>query len=142
MSTFTTHYNGNRQPIGLYTHPIHLAKSYPGLQVSQSTIDMINKFLDWAQEQQNGLQDFTPGPRAFVNPLYLVWIVSSEQLLAWTQNPTRVADLNDFAPLKCSTPQVDNKICNGMPDNEAGLLNHCAFPDFPFYTCVSGPLGR
>jgi hypothetical protein len=23
--TFTDHYNGNRQPIGLYTHPIHLS---------------------------------------------------------------------------------------------------------------------
>lgn len=67
----------------------------------------------------------------------LVWIVSSEQLLAWTQNPTRVTDLNNFAPLKCSTPQVDAKICNGIPQNEAGLLSHCAFSDFPFYTCVS-----
>lgn len=25
--TFTKHYNGNRQPIGLYTHPIHLSVS-------------------------------------------------------------------------------------------------------------------
>lgn len=25
QSTFTAHYNGNRQPFGLYTHPIHLA---------------------------------------------------------------------------------------------------------------------
>lgn len=25
QSTFTAHYNSNRQPIGLYTHPIHLA---------------------------------------------------------------------------------------------------------------------
>lgn len=25
--TFTAHYNGNRQPIGLYTHPIHLSVS-------------------------------------------------------------------------------------------------------------------
>jgi len=66
-----------------------------------------------------------------------VWIVSSEQLLAWTQNPTPVADLDGFDPLKCSTPQVDAKICNGMPGNEAGLLSHCAFSDFPFYTCVS-----
>ena len=81
-----------------------------------------------------------PSPRhigAPDEPLCLVWIVSSEQLLAWTQNPTRVADLNNFAPLKCSTPQVDAKICNGMPQNEAGLLSHCPFPDFPFYTCVS-----
>ena len=72
-----------------------------------------------------------------IDPKILVWIVSSEQLLAWTQNPTGLADLNDFTPLKCSTPYVDAKICNGMPDNEAGLLDHCAFPDSPFYTCVS-----
>jgi hypothetical protein len=26
-NTFTAHYNGNRQPIGLYTHPIHLSVS-------------------------------------------------------------------------------------------------------------------
>ncbi|KAI3477885.1 hypothetical protein L1887_60191 [Cichorium endivia] len=31
-STFTDHYNGKRQPFGVYTHPIHLAKGYPGLQ--------------------------------------------------------------------------------------------------------------
>jgi len=71
------------------------------------------------------------------DPVCSVWIVSSEQLLAWTQNPTRVADLNNFDPLKCSTPQVDAKICNGIPEDEAGLLSHCPFPDFPFYTCVS-----
>lgn len=26
-NTFTAHYTGNRQPIGLYTHPIHLSVS-------------------------------------------------------------------------------------------------------------------
>ena len=53
-STFTDHYNGNRQPFGLYTHPIHLSTTYPGVNPSNSTINMINQFLDWAQEQQNG----------------------------------------------------------------------------------------
>jgi ubiquitin C-terminal hydrolase len=54
MSTFTAHYNGNRQPFGLYTHPIHVSKTVPGTTVQQSTIDMINYFLDWAQQQPNG----------------------------------------------------------------------------------------
>ncbi len=53
-ATFTAHYEGKRQPIGLYTHPIHLATDYPGLSAPTSTIRMINAFLDWAQEQQNG----------------------------------------------------------------------------------------
>lgn len=68
----------------------------------------------------------------------LVWIVSNEQLLDWVRNPVPVSQLDQVASLKCSTPQVDagTKICNGMPQNEDGLLSHCAFPDFPFYTCV------
>ncbi|KAI0047953.1 hypothetical protein FA95DRAFT_1491612 [Auriscalpium vulgare] len=121
QSTFTAHYNGNRQPIGLYTHPIHLSTTYPGVNPPPSTIKMINAFLDWAQQQQN------------------VWIVSSEQLLAWVQNPVPVSQLDSVAALKCTTPQVSQKICNGMPENEQGLLSHCAFSDFPFYTCYGCP---
>ncbi|KAK0434839.1 hypothetical protein EV421DRAFT_1280099 [Armillaria borealis] len=122
-NTFIAHYNGNRQPFGLYTHPIHLARGYPGVPVPTSTINMINEFLDWAQEQQN------------------VWIVSSEQLLAWVQTPQSVSDLNNFDALKCSTPDVDAslQICNGIPQNEQGLLSHCAFSDFPFFTCYGCP---
>ncbi|KAG6855526.1 hypothetical protein H0H87_001566 [Tephrocybe sp. NHM501043] len=121
--TFTDHYNNNRQPIGLYTHPIHVSRSYPGSTVQQDMIDMINAFLDWAQEQQN------------------VWIVSNEQLLEWVRNPVPISELNSVNALKCSTPQVDAslKICNGIPQNENGILSHCAFPDFPFYTCYGCP---
>ncbi|KAF8971773.1 hypothetical protein BDZ97DRAFT_1913677 [Flammula alnicola] len=122
-STFTDHYNNNRQPIGLYTHPIHLSTTYPGVNPPKSTINMINAFLDWAQEQQN------------------VWIVSNEQLLDWVQHPVPASQLDSIASLKCTTPQVDasQKICNGIPQNEAGLLSHCAFSDFPFYTCYGCP---
>ncbi|KAI0673863.1 hypothetical protein C8Q78DRAFT_969284 [Trametes maxima] len=122
-STFSAHYSGKRQPLGLYTHPIHVSRTVPGTTVTNSTINMINQFLDWAQEQPN------------------TWIVSSEQLLAWVRNPVPVSQLDSFAPLKCSTPAVDSsvKICNGMPQNEAGLQAHCAFPDFPFYTCYGCP---
>ena len=81
---------------------------------------MINQLLDWAQQQQD------------------VWIVSTGQLLDWTRNPVPAAQLNDLPSFKCSTPAVDAsmKICNGIPQNENGLLSHCPFPDFPFYTCV------
>ncbi|KAH9947495.1 hypothetical protein B0H21DRAFT_327774 [Amylocystis lapponica] len=122
-NTFTAHYNGNRQPVGLYTHPIHLSTTYPGSTASTSTIDMINEFLDWAQEQSN------------------VWIVSNEQLLAWVRNPVPVTQLDSVAALKCAVPEVDSslKICNGIPQNEAGLLDRCPFPDFPFYTCYGCP---
>jgi hypothetical protein len=71
-----------------------------------------------------------------------VWIVSNEQLLAWVQNPMPISQLDQVSALKCSTPQVNSteKICNGMPQNEAGLLDHCDFPDFPFFTCVGADL--
>ncbi|KAG6916870.1 hypothetical protein DXG01_004851 [Tephrocybe rancida] len=122
-NTFTDHYNGNRQPIGLYTHPIHLSTTYPGSTVSKEMIDMINAFLDWAQEQQN------------------VWIVSNEQLLEWVKNPVPVSELGNVNALKCSTPQVDAslKICNGILQNEKDVMSHCEFPDFPFYTCYGCP---
>lgn len=119
--TFTDHYNGKRQPIGLYTHPIHLSTTYPGVNADQGMINMINEFLDWAQNQQN------------------VWIVSTEQLLAWTRNPTKISDLDSFDDLKCATPDVSEKICNGMPSSEEGLLQHCAFSESPFYTCYGCP---
>ena len=82
---------------------------------------MINTFLDWVQNHQD------------------VWIVSSEQLLDWVRHPVPASQLNNLDSFRCSTPQVDpsTKICSGIPQNEAGLLNHCTFPDFPFYTCVS-----
>jgi hypothetical protein len=68
-----------------------------------------------------------------------VWIVSNEQLLAWMKSPTTIKDLGNFGPLKCSSPMVNatQKICNGVPQNEVGLLQECTFADYPFYTCVS-----
>lgn len=67
----------------------------------------------------------------------VVWIVSNEQLLAWVRNPVPASQLNSLPEFQCQVPQVTEKICNGMPDNEAGLLAKCMFIEFPFYTCVS-----
>ncbi|GJE88021.1 carbohydrate esterase family 4 protein [Phanerochaete sordida] len=124
QSTFNDHYKNKRQPIGLYTHPIHVATNYPGVAAPTSTINMINQFLDWAQNQQD------------------VWIVSTGQLLDWVRNPVPASQLNNLDSFKCSTPAVDPsmKICNGIPQNEAGLLSHCDFPDFPFFTCYGCPV--
>lgn len=123
-STFMDHYNGKRQPIGLYTHPIHLSTTYPGVNPSTSTINMINSFLDWAQLQPN------------------TWIISNEQLLAWMQNPTPIAQLGNLGTFKCSTPSIPSgtKICNGIPSNENGLQAKCPFSDAPFSTCYGCPI--
>jgi hypothetical protein len=58
-------------------------------------------------------------------------------MLAWVQNPVPLSELNSFAPLQCSVPQVNQSICDGIPANEQGLVEECDFSDFPFYTCVS-----
>jgi len=119
--TFTAHYNGNRQPFGLYTHPIHISKSVPGSTVTDSTVGMINEFLDWAQQQPN------------------VWIVTNAQLLSWVRNPVPISQLESFNDFKCNSPQVSDKICNGMPDNQNGLLSKCQYEEYPFYTCYGCP---
>lgn len=120
-NTFAAHYNAQRQPFGLYTHPIHIATGYPGVADPTTTINMINEFLDWAQQQAN------------------VWIVSNEQLLAWVQNPVPVSQLNTLPEFQCALPSVDQKICNGMHPNEDGLLDYCMFTEFPFFTCYGCP---
>jgi hypothetical protein len=68
-----------------------------------------------------------------------VWIVSNEQLLDWVRHPVPASQLNTIPSFQCTTPEVSTseKVCNGIPRNEEGLLAHCAFSDFPFYTCVS-----
>nr|AEY62513.1 left border a protein [Ustanciosporium gigantosporum] len=129
-STFTDHYNGKRQPFGVYTHPIHLASGYPGLQDPKDQINMLNQFLDWAttsQEMQN------------------VWIISNKQLISWMQNPVPASQLNTLDAFKCQTPNVEQHICNGFAKND-DLLEHCIsntagdpLNNSPFYTCYGCP---
>ncbi|KAJ7834246.1 hypothetical protein B0H14DRAFT_3087625 [Mycena olivaceomarginata] len=49
QDTFTAHYNGNRQPIGLYTHPIHLSTTYPGCSRMVLWIVSNEQLLAWVQ---------------------------------------------------------------------------------------------
>lgn len=123
QNTFLEHYEHNRQPFGIYTHPIHLATGYPGVRDPTAQITMINQFLDWAQTHNN------------------VWIVSNKQLLEWMRNPVPVSQLNDFAPLRCTTPAVpaDLKICNGIPQNQAGLTQQCPWTDWSSSSCYGCP---
>ncbi|GAA5973519.1 hypothetical protein JCM11641_007095 [Rhodosporidiobolus odoratus] len=119
--SFLTHYEGNRQPFGLYSHPIHLAVNYPGVTNPDNIRNMLQNFLDWVQTHEN------------------VWIVSNEQMLEWIKNPVPNSQIDQVEAFKCTTPDIDDHICNGMPANEQGLLNKCAFTDFPWTTCYYCP---
>lgn len=117
-NAFTAHYNGQRQPFGLYQHPIHLATGYPGVEDPIDERNMIVEFLDWAQAQQN------------------VWIVTNQQLIAWMRNPVPVSRLNEIEEFGCQVPKVDAAICNGMYPNSVGLIQTCPFPDVSSYSCT------
>ncbi|GAA5904460.1 hypothetical protein JCM8208_004199 [Rhodotorula glutinis] len=121
--SFLTHYDGTRQPFGLYSHPIHLAVGYPGVDDPIAMREMLQEFLDWVQSHDD------------------VWIVSNAQLLEWVRNPVTNDKMGDVDALKCEVPAVpaDDKICNGIPQNMAGLLNKCDFYEFPWQTCYYCP---
>ncbi|KDN49056.1 hypothetical protein RSAG8_02409, partial [Rhizoctonia solani AG-8 WAC10335] len=148
-NTFTAHYQNNRQPFGLYTHPIHVAPDVPGVANPTAMVKMINEFIDWAQQQQNvwivsneQLLAWVRNPVLHEPLLFLssaVWIVSNEQLLAWVRNPVPASQLNSLPEFQCQVPQVSDKICNGMPANQEGLLQKCMFNEFPFFTCYGCP---
>ncbi|GAA5827690.1 hypothetical protein JCM11251_001788 [Rhodosporidiobolus azoricus] len=119
--SFLTHYEGNRQPFGLYSHPIHLAVNYPGLTDPDDIRNMLQNFLDWVQGHEG------------------VWIVSNEQMLEWIRNPVPLSRIDQVEALRCTTPDIDDKICNGLMPNQAGLLNKCNFEEFPWTTCYYCP---
>jgi len=122
-NAFDDHYQrGTRQPFGIYTHPTHFATGIPGQPTKPDIPRVINRFLDYAQQQDD------------------VWVVTTAQLVAWMRNPVPAAQLNTLPEFQCQTPQVDSAICNGIPANEAGLLSHCTFEDFPWHTCYGCPV--
>lgn len=55
-------------------------------------------------------------------------------MLEWLKNPVPNSQIASVESLKCSTPDVTEKICNGMEENEQGLLNKCDFAEFPWTT--------
>ncbi|KZV90702.1 hypothetical protein EXIGLDRAFT_750510 [Exidia glandulosa HHB12029] len=62
QNAFTDHYkNAQRQPFGIYTHPIHFASSVPGQAPQPQVVKAINDFLNWAQPQQPNGANLTSG---------------------------------------------------------------------------------
>nr|CRX79102.1 hypothetical protein ls5930a1_00137 [Leucosporidium scottii] len=122
-SSFLTHYNGNRQPFGIYSHPIHLAVGYPGVTDPIAMREAIKGFLDWLQTHDN------------------VWFVTNQMMLDWIRNPVSIANIASSSALTCQVPDVPTttKICNGIEVNEIGLLDQCPFADFPWTTCYGCP---
>ncbi|KAF8936172.1 hypothetical protein BGZ58_004496 [Dissophora ornata] len=115
-SNFNRHYQGTRQPFGIYLHPVHVGNSTA----------MYNDFFAWAAAQQD------------------VWFVTNQQLLQWMQNPVPASQLAAQSYMKCTLPAVGKEICNGLDDTNSGtidkgVLQACNFVDGPWSTCYGCP---
>ncbi|KAG1456387.1 hypothetical protein G6F56_006841 [Rhizopus delemar] len=126
-ANFDRHYNGNRQPFGIYVHPTHLTNSAGLPDVSP---------------QKNAVVDFIQSLQSKPD----VWFVSNEQLLQWMQNPVPVSQLANQPYMQCTLPNIGKEICNGLENIttannivSGGLLNSCNFVTENWSTCFNCP---
>jgi len=113
---FNRHYQGTRQPFGIYLHPVHV----------KDADKLYNDFMAWAAAQPD------------------VWFVTNHQLLQWMQNPVPASQMKDQPYMKCALPAVGKEICNGLDDSKTGsidkgVLETCNFVEGPWSTCYGCP---
>ncbi|KAI9021455.1 hypothetical protein CLU79DRAFT_753375 [Phycomyces nitens] len=124
-SSFDRHYNGGRQPFGIYVHPTHLT-AYPGLPDPAPKLDGLISFVKSIAKRPD------------------VWIVTNQQLLQWMKNPVKASELGKQDYMKCQQPVIAKEICNGLDDDnnhviDENLLNNCNFGTTTFKTCFNCP---
>ncbi|KAI9321905.1 hypothetical protein BX666DRAFT_1851080 [Dichotomocladium elegans] len=125
QDAFDAHYNGKRQPFGIYIHPTHLT-GYPGLPDPNPKLYGLVSFIQSIAKRPN------------------VWFVTNQQLLQWMKNPVKASELKNQNYLKCQQPVISKDICNGLDDNgnnqiDEDLLNSCNFGTTTFKTCFNCP---
>ncbi|GAB5588961.1 hypothetical protein Unana1_03861 [Umbelopsis nana] len=114
IKAFENHYNGKRQPFGIYVHP--------------NASEKLNALVLVIQEM------------AAKND---VWFVTNQQLLSWMRNPVPASELAHQPYMKCELPDIKQEICNGLDDSgtgvDVGLINSCNFGTSFFKTCFNCP---
>lgn len=113
---FNRHYQGTRQPFGIYLHPVHVGNA----------TSLYNEFFAWAAAQKD------------------VWFVTNQQLLEWMKNPVPASEMANQPYMKCQQPAVGKEICNGLDDSKAGsidkgTLQACNFATGSWSTCYGCP---
>ncbi|CAO0792150.1 unnamed protein product [Mucor circinelloides] len=126
-ANFDRHYNGNRQPFGIYIHPTHLT-NYPGLADTTAQKSAVVSFIQSLQGKPD------------------VWFVTNDQLLQWMQNPVPASQLANQPYMQCTTPNIGKEICNGLENItiasnvvSGSLLNSCNFNTANWATCFNCP---
>ncbi|KAG0026659.1 hypothetical protein BGZ81_006192 [Podila clonocystis] len=115
-NNFERHYNGTRQPFGIYLHPVHVGNA----------TGLYNGFFQYALSKPD------------------VWFVTNQQLLEWMKNPVPASQLAAQDYMKCTQPAIGKEICNGLDDTKAGtvdsgVLETCNFVAGPWSTCYGCP---
>jgi peptidoglycan/xylan/chitin deacetylase (PgdA/CDA1 family) len=113
-STFNRHYNGNRAPFGIYTHPVWLGRAQPSIPDGAEKLAAVNRFLDEA----GGRSD--------------VWFVTTYQLVQYMRNPVPASQLGSQPYMQCFTGPTN--ICNGVSQNG---VESCGLPsgNFQVFLC-------
>jgi hypothetical protein len=109
LSTFKSHYDGNKAPFGLYIHPHWLSSDtkIPGNPATGlEKLIAMNKFLSLAMNFEN------------------TWMVTTSQLVAYMKNPVSALELVNQPYMKCRAPAPG--ICNGGPSSTG--VQTCNFP--------------
>ncbi|CEI90440.1 hypothetical protein RMCBS344292_04765 [Rhizopus microsporus] len=124
-AAFDKHYNGNRQPFGIYVHPTHLT-TYPGLPDPKDMFQAVLSFIQSIASKQD------------------VWFVTNQQLLQWMKNPVKASELGKQDYMQCKQPVIPKEICNGLDDDHNGviddnLINSCNFGQSSTKTCFNCP---
>ncbi|KAG2186563.1 hypothetical protein INT44_002787 [Umbelopsis vinacea] len=127
QTNFDRHYNGNRQPFGIYVHPTHLT-NYAGLPDATALKSGVVSFI----------QSLASKPD--------VWFVTNDQLLQWMQNPVPASQLASQSYMQCQKPVTPKEICNGLEALNynstvvtGNLINACNFNTSNFATCFNCP---
>ncbi|CAO3611433.1 unnamed protein product [Mucor hiemalis] len=125
QAAFDKHYNGNRQPFGIYVHPTHLT-TYTGLPDPKDQFDATISFIKSLSAKPD------------------VWFVTNQQLLQWMKNPVKSSELGAQDYMQCKQPVIPKEICNGLDDDhngiiDDGLVNSCNFGTTSTKTCFNCP---
>lgn len=133
IKAFENHYNGKRQPFGIYVHPSKLAKHggphrFPIYNAHTNRTYCLAHLTTYL-----GMPDASEKLNALVLVIQEmaakndVWFVTNQQLLSWMRNPVPASELAHQPYMKCELPDIKQEICNGLDDSgtgvDVGLIN-------------------
>ncbi|KAI8923143.1 hypothetical protein BC831DRAFT_472753 [Entophlyctis helioformis] len=120
LSTFDRHYNGNRAPFGIYTHPVWLGPAIPPtIPNGAGKLAMLQRVLDNVMARPD------------------TWMITSSQLIEYMKNPVPASQLAAQPYMQCTpNPAPPTNICNGLSIAGADV---CNLPNGTISSCYGCP---